>query len=225
MSQSPAAPAANDIASYLRRHPDFLHDYPDLALTLLLPRDEGASKSLASYQLDVLRDKNRELSQRLHELVAVAQENERLMLRVHGLCVALMRERTLDASVRRVLAALTEDFHTERVRLVLFRERADLPQADWLMFVPDGAASLAPFAQFLAGDEALCGRLQSDKLEALFGADAAEVQSSALVAVGSLGMLAVGSTDPNRFHPGMGTVFLKLIADAIAAALVRFDAA
>ena len=29
-------------------------------------------------------------------------------------------------------------------------------------------------------------------------------------------MLAVGSQDANRFHPGMGTVFLKLIAEAVA---------
>jgi uncharacterized protein YigA (DUF484 family) len=33
----------------------------------------------------------------------------------------------------------------------------------------------------------------------------------------------VGSLDANRFHPGMGTIFLKLIADAVGAALARFD--
>lgn len=226
MSQTRDTPSANEIASYLRRHPDFLHEFPDLALTLLLPRDEGASKSLASYQLDVLRDKNRELNTRLQELIGIAQSNEQLMLRVHGLCVALMRERTLDASVRRVLAALTEDFHTELVRLVLFRApHADLPKADWLILAPDGATAMPAFAEFLATGEALCGRLQADKLEALFGARMSEVHSAALVAVADIGMLAVGSGDANRFHPGMGTVFLELIADAIVAAVSRFDTA
>lgn len=226
MSETRDAPSATEIASYLRRHPEFLHEYPDLALTLLLPRDEGASKSLASYQLDVLRDKNRELNRRLHELIGIAQENEQLMLRVHGLCVALMCERTLDASVRRVLASLTEDFRTEQVRLVLFRApRPDLPTADWLILAANGAADLPAFADFLAKGEALCGRLQPDKLDALFGAQASEVQSTALVPVADIGMLAIGSGDANRFHPGMGTVFLKLIADAIAAAAIRFDSA
>jgi uncharacterized protein YigA (DUF484 family) len=137
-----------------------------------------------------------------------------------------MRERTLDASVRRVLAALTEDFHTELVRLVLFRPpRPELPVADWLILAAGGATELPAFAEFLARGEALCGRLQPEKLDALFGAQASDVLSAALVPVADIGMLAIGSKDANRFHPGMGTVFLKLIADAIAAALVRFDPA
>jgi uncharacterized protein YigA (DUF484 family) len=37
------------------------------------------------------------------------------------------------------------------------------------------------------------------------------------------GMLAIGSSDASRFHPGMGTVFVRLIADAIAAAIARFE--
>ena len=35
---------------------------------------------------------------------------------------------------------------------------------------------------------------------------------------------AIGSRDPNRFHPGVGTVFLKLIGEAISTALARFPA-
>jgi uncharacterized protein YigA (DUF484 family) len=37
-------------------------------------------------------------------------------------------------------------------------------------------------------------------------------------------MLAVGSHEPNRFHPGMGTVVLKLIGEAVAAAISRYPA-
>ena len=68
---------AHEVAAWLRRHPQFLKQFPDLALSLVVPRDEGPAASLASYQLEVLRDKNRELSRRLHELFANAQDNER----------------------------------------------------------------------------------------------------------------------------------------------------
>jgi len=36
-----------------------------------------------------------------------------------------------------------------------------------------------------------------------------------------LGLLAIGSRDPDRFQPGMGTVFLKMISATVTAALQR----
>ena len=215
---------AMDVASYLRRHTEFLKDFPDLALTLHVPREQGAPTSLASYQLEVLRDKNRDLGRRLHELVEIAAENEQLMVRVHSLTVGLMRERNLADSLRRIAAGLTEDFHTDLVRLVLFRGDVELNGADWLIAQRDGATSMPAFAEFMQRNEPLCGRLQPEKLEALFGARVADVRSAVLVPIDGIGMLAIGSHDANRFHPGMGTVFLKLIAEAAAAAIARFPA-
>lgn len=216
---------AMEVASYLRRHPEFLRDFPDLALTLHVPREQGASTSLASYQLEVLRDKNRDLGRRLHELIEIAAENEQLMVRVHTLTLGLMRERSLGDSLRRIAAGLTEDFHTDLVRLVLFRAGDDLPAADWLIAQPGGVAAMPAFAEFVQRNEPLCGRLQPEKLDALFGAHASEVRSAVLVPIAAIGMLAIGSNDANRFHPGMGTVFLKLIAEAAAAAIARFPPA
>ena len=59
--------SAHEVATFLRRHPKFLGQFPDLALSLVVPKDEGQAASLASYQLDVLRDKNRELTRRLEQ--------------------------------------------------------------------------------------------------------------------------------------------------------------
>ncbi len=82
------------------------------------------------------------------------------------------------------------------------------------------------FAEFFKAGEPLCGRLQPEKLDALFGKHADEVRSSVLLplveAGAPVGMLAIGSADTNRFHPGMGTVFVTLIADSVATAFARF---
>lgn len=215
---------AMDVASYLRRHPDFLNEFPDIAMALVLPREQGQAASLASYQLEVLRDKNRELNRRLQDLVAVAHENEALMVRVHTLTLALMRASSLPQTANAVVGALTEDFDTDLVRLVLFRADPDLPAAEWLIAEPAGAVAFPAFDEFFQRAEPLCGRLKQDKLDALFGTQAAEVQSAALLPLGSAGMLAIGSRDANRFHPGMGTMFLKLIGEAVSAALGRFRA-
>jgi len=213
---------AMEVASYLRKHPDFLNEFPDLALALVLPREQGQAASLASYQLDVLRDKNRELNRRLHELIEIAHENQLLMVRVHTLTLALMRATSLPETLNAVVAALTEDFNTNLVRIVLFRADGDLPAAEWLLIEPEGARAMPVFSEFLKRAEPLCGRLQQDKLDSLFGVRVGEVASAVLLPIDGVGMLAVASEDANRFHPGMGTVFLKLIAEAVASAVARF---
>lgn len=214
---------ATEVAAFLRRHPEFLNDYPELALALTLPKQQGATTSLASYQLEVLRDKNRALNRRLHELVAIASENEQLVARVHAFTLSLMRARSVAETLRRVVATLNEDLATDLVRITLFQVPPGVEAADWLLVLPPDDASLRPFQEFLARGEPLCGRLQQDKLALLFGERATDVRSAVLLPVPSRGMIAVGSTDANRFHPGMGTMFLKLIADAVAAAIARFD--
>jgi len=213
---------AMDVAEYLRQHPRFLEHFPDVATELVMPRENGPAASLAAYQLEALRARNRELNERLAELVAIAGDNEQLMVRVHTLTVGLLRDDNLSDVLKSFVGALNEDFHSDLVRVVLFRDGADLPRADWLICVPEGKQALPAFTDFLARGEPACGRLAQAKLERLFGNDAGKVQSAALLKIGSEGMLAIGSNDPNRFHPGIGTLFLKLIAQALDAAIARF---
>lgn len=211
---------ASDVAAYLRRHPDFLASFPELAAQLQLPREQGRVASLASYQLQQLRDKNAELERRLAELATVAVENEQLMQRVHDLNVAVLKARTPAVAARSIVTRLSEDFRTEQVRLVVFGDAA-LPPADWLIQEPGGRAAMPEFADFLAHHEPVSGRLSQERLHRLFGERAGEIRSAALMPLGELGLLAIGSTDPDHFQPGMGTLFLKMIASTVTAALFR----
>lgn len=216
-------PSGFEVASFLRRNPRFLDQFPDLALTLNVPREEGSATSLAGYQLQVLRDKNRELNKRLQELFATANDNERLTVRMHQLTLALLRARDPAESLRTLVAVLTEDFHSDHVRVVLFRGDDRLPIEQWLNVVSPEAPALRAFGEFLAAGEPLCGRLQAEKLDLLFGERAACVQSAALLPLEGRGMLAIGSTDAARFFPGMGTLFLRLLSESVIASLARFD--
>ena len=214
---------AHEVAAWLRRQPKFLQQFPDLALSLVVPREDGPAASLASYQLDVLRDKNRELSRRLHDLYAISQENERLAVRTHQLTLALMRQDSPAGVVRAMAATLSEDFSGDLVRIVLFKPVPGLGDEDWLQVIDRGDRLLASFADVLKEGEPLCGRLHPDKQALLYGARVEDVQSSALLALEGAGLVAVGSRDPNRFYPGMGTLFLRMMGEAFEVALRRFD--
>jgi len=213
---------ASDVAAYLRRHPGFLSDYPELATLLTLPREQGAVASLAAYQLQALRDKNTELERKLVEFATIAAENERLMQRVHELNVAVLRANTPIVAARSVVARLSEDFGTDQTRLVVFGETM-LPPADWLTHEPGGRVAMPEFADFLAHHEPISGRLSAERLQRLFGAQAPHIKSAALMPLGELGLLALGSRDPDHFQPGMGTLFLKMIAATVTAALARMQ--
>ena len=215
--------SAHEAAAWLRRHPKFLQQFPDLALSLVVPRDDGPAASLASYQLEVLRDKNRELSRRLQDLFAISQENERLAVRTHQLTLSLMRQANAAGTVRAMAAALAEDFAGDLVRIVLFEPVAGLEEAEWLQVIAREDRLLQPFGDLLKDGEPLCGRLHPDKQAVIYGARVEEVNSSALLPLDGLGVVAVGSHDPNRFYPGMGTLFLRMMGEAFATALRRFD--
>ena len=216
---------AHDVAAWLRRHPGFLKQFPDLALTLVVPRDDGPAASLASYQLEVLRDKNRELSRRLSDLAGNAQVNERLAVRTHQLSLALMKQTSAADTLRAMAASLEEDFAGDLVRIVLLHPVDGQPQAPWLQVIAQDDPRLAVFRDCLANGEPICGRLQVEKSQLLYGDEVERVQSTALLPLPGVGLVAVGSHDPNRFYPGMGTLFLRMMGEALVVGLRRFAAA
>ena len=222
MSETQESLSAHEVAAWLRRHPQFLRQFPDLAISMVVPRDEGPAASLASYQLDVLRDKNRELNRRLQDLFANAQENERLAVRTHQLTLQLLRQDNAADTLRAMAASLAEDFNGDLVRIVLFEAVPGLEDAEWMQHVPATDPRLATFRDCLADGEPICGRLQPEKQELLYGVRAPDVQSTALLPLGGIGLVAVGSFDANRFFPGMGTLFLRMMGEALSAALARY---
>lgn len=225
MSDTAEKIGAHEVAAWLRRHPGFLKQFPDLALTLVVPRDDGPTASLASYQLEVLRDKNRELSRRLADLASNAQINERLAVRTHQLTLALMKQDSAADTLRAMAASLEEDFAGDLVRLVMLHPVTGLAQAPWLQVVEESSPLLGSFRDCLKDGEPICGRLQPEKSAVLYGGRAEEVQSSALLPLPGVGLIAVGSHDGNRFYPGMGTLFLRMMGEALVVALKRFPAA
>ncbi|KAF1712034.1 hypothetical protein CSC70_00405 [Pseudoxanthomonas kalamensis DSM 18571] len=225
MSDTQEKLGAHEVAAWLRRHPNFLKQFPDLALSLVVPREEGQTASLASYQLEVLRDKNRELSRRLTELFANAQENERLAVRTHQLTLSVLKQDNAADAVRAMAASLKEDFKGDRVRIVLFKPVSGLEEdTEWLQVVDHTSPYLSTFRDCLNDGEPICGRLHPDKNALLYGDRAGEINSTALLPLPVVGLVAVGSQDGNRFYPGMGTLFLRMMGEALATALKRFNA-
>jgi len=210
------------VAKYLRRNPKFLTEYPDILESLHLSHTAGSATSLIERQVTHLRNKNHELSRQLNRMVQVASENEHLMSRLHQLTLELMSLNDLVLFFQQLSRSLLQDFKADVLRICLFNPKHASLLSDEVRWVDSQEAGVQQFKSHLEKAHTVCGRLNESKLEFLFGTKGRWVQSTALVPLGESGadgMMAIGSSDPGRFYPGMGTLFLDLLADVISSSL------
>lgn len=218
-----------EVAQYLQTYPDFFERNGLLLTKLRLPhlREPGATVSLVERQVEVLRERNQALERKLKELVDVARANDLLADRIHRLSQRLIRTHGLLATVNAIETSLREDFEAMHSVLVLFLEEARTlePQAtNFLRAADAGSAELKSFESLLESGKPRCGQIRDTQRDYLFGKDTIEIGSVALTPVGpkgSLGILAIGASDVDRFHPTMSTEFLSRIGELVAYALTR----
>lgn len=213
--------AAADVEAYLRTHPDFFHQHLDLLETLRVPHPCGDAVSLVLRQLDVFRDKNRRLQVQLNDILQIARDNDSLARRIHQLTLSLLDAASVDDALGGLRWLLYECFQADFIAVRLLEPVIDSPIAD--LCIPPDCAEATHFEQVLASGKAECGRPNDLQAQLLFGGEAHEVLSYALVPLqhaGLKGLLAIGSRSASRFEAGMGHLFLNQMGDIVAARLV-----
>jgi uncharacterized protein YigA (DUF484 family) len=214
------------VASYLAATPEFFDRHAQLLAKIRLPDVRGGAStvSLLERQVEVLRERNRQLERKVKDFLDVARENDVLGARVLSMARRLIGARDRASAVAAIEAALRQDFEAGQSVLVLIAGRAPqgLAESRFLRIVPAELPALQTFETLFSSGKPRCGQLRDSQREFLFGADAAEIGSVALVPLGgkgALGLLACGSHDSQRFNPTMSTDFLAHIGELIAAAL------
>jgi len=213
------------IAAYLQHNPDFFERHQALLTRLRIPHARGGSTiSLVERQIEVLREKHAALEGKLADLVSVARANDAIAEKLHCFTRKLLRARSRAEAVTLIEASLREDFDAFHGGvLVLLGEYPDLAPQRFVRTIARDDAGLKSFETLFTSGKPRCGQVRDTQREFLFGQDANDIGSVALVPLadksGPLGVLALGSTDRDRFHPGMSTEFLARMADLIADSL------
>jgi uncharacterized protein YigA (DUF484 family) len=211
------------IASYLQRNPEFFERHQALLARLKLPHARGGTAiSLVERQIEVLREKQAALEGKLAELVRVARANDAIAERLHRFTRRLLRMVPRAEAIARIEAGLREDFDAFQAVLVLIGERPDPAAPRFVRTVAADDPNLKSFESLFASGKPRCGQARDSQREFLFGPEGLQMGSVALVPLGqkgSLGLLALGSADRDRFHPGMSTEFLARMAELVADSL------
>ena len=213
------------VARYLQQHPEFFENHLQLLARLRLPHARGSSTiSLVERQVEVLRERHATLEQKLADFVTVARANDAVAEKLHRFTRRLLRAQTRQGAIEQLEASLREDFDSFHSVLVLVGEQDSVVPQRFVRVASADDANLKSFESLFTSGKPRCGQARDSQREFLFGADSPDIGSVALVPLGehgSLGVLALGSTDRDRFHPGMSTDFLARLADLISDVLSR----
>lgn len=208
------------VAQYLKDHPDFFTQHPELLLTLKVPHPHsGQIISLSERQVLLLRERARVLEAKLKELIQFAEKNDAISAKLHKLALELTRARSLDAVLAALYLGLREDFAVPHTRMRLW------------------TAEVAPsMAEFAAVSDALkhlvdglaaprCGHEAPEEVRAWFGEIGPHLHSFAIAPIREpkvTGVLVLASEEASRFYPEMGTLYLSWLAELAGATVSRF---
>lgn len=218
------SPAAQEVAQYLKDHPEFFNQYAELLNQIVIPDPHGGrAVSITERQIGSLRDQVRRLEHKLAELIRFGEENDILSGKTHRLDVALAAAPDAAAVLRALYAHLGGDFAVPHVAVRLWNVPGDPAAMEFAPMSEEARAFVASLAR------PYCGAGSGPEVVGWFGERGAQVRSLALVALRrageTFGLLALGSEDPQRFYPEMGTLYLERIGEVAAAALARTLAA
>jgi uncharacterized protein YigA (DUF484 family) len=197
------------VADYLRNTPDFFTRHSGLLTELRVPHASGRAVSLVERQVELLRAELASHRKQIQTLLGLAAERERLNARLHRLTLALIDAADFNEVLNTLEDHLHEQFRADAVELRLLSE-IDMAADEAVREV---------FRRLFEDGRPLCGPLQPGQMTLLFGAQAQDLRSAALLPLrgeGIRGILAIGSADAERFHPDMGTDFLARLGEIVS---------
>lgn len=211
------------IAGYLRDHPEFFIHHQDLLADITLPHETGGAVSLVERQVSILRERNMDMRHRLSKLLDNARENDKLFDKTKRLMLSLLEGHDFGDIIDALYYSFDKEFHIHATSLILFGNPDKIPSSQ---------ARVVPIAQarefvgpLIKNNRAICGVVSKEEMEFLFGDAAKELGSVAAVPLvhgSAFGVLAVGNKDPHYYRSSMGTLFLGYIAEVLNRLLPKY---
>jgi len=214
-----AVVTAEEVAAYLRKHPEFFSQYQELLTDLRIPHPSGEAVSLVEKQLTILREKNEQTRKQMHELIEIARQNEELARRMHQLALTLMDATNTKEIFSILYENLKRNFRADRVAVKLFADPAFIDTFPGEEFAGHELIEENLFKSVIEKRMPISGKLKRQQQVFLFGDDGDEIESAVIVPLHGEewgGVLVIGSTDPEKFQESMGVELLANLAEVLS---------
>ena len=214
------------IRDWLKRHPDFLVDNPDLLSILTPPFRPSSGDRVVDFQqvmLERLQKEIGELKDFHSSLIDASRNNMSTQQQVHEAALALMQAEGLE-QLSHILVSDWPQMLSVDVIAVCFEKGHNQP----LPPLPEARPLKKGLVEELLGHEDACLlRGDVEVQEDIFGPATELIKAEALIRIPATefypeGLLAFGSRDPNMFTPGQGTELLRFLEAAFGLYLQRW---
>ena len=212
----------DEVVTYLEQHPDLLLKHEYLLEKMQVPHATGSGMvSLIERQVELLREKNSQQEERLLALINNARANEALSDKLHRYSLQLSATRGTEELLQSAIENLQQQFEIDAVSVHIKPEY----QTDDLKASSLSEKTYLAVMDTLGGDSCSCHNgLDDELLNSLFADKAPSIKSCALVALDAphrIGLIALGSSEQDRFSPQMGTLILSRLGEQLTATLQR----
>lgn len=201
----------NEIINFLRENKDFFIRHPEQLVALEVSNRNGKVASLVNHQVNVLKDRNNQLKNRLSELISNAQENEKIMSQVFQLTLQLCQISHIANITKHFARFVKHTFDSDLFKIIV-PKYDKLESSQTVLCVEDEEEFSALFKEFINNNSPICGRLKKQKINYIFPKQSDKIASSVMLPIGShaeKGILVFASYDENRFNPDMSTDLLS----------------
>jgi uncharacterized protein YigA (DUF484 family) len=204
------------VADYLRRHPDFLTEHPELIPTLTPPelrRGEGVV-DMQHFMLQRLRTELARTKNQQRALIATSRSNLTSQNRIHSAALAIVAATSFEQLIQTVTTDLALLLDVDVVTIGVESSASAQPRLPLhgIQILRRGMVD-----DLLGVERAAMLRADTHGDPAVFGSAAGLVRSEALLRLSvsehaPVGLLCIGTRKPGRFHPGQGTELLSFLA-------------
>ena len=209
------------VAEYLRNHPEFFLAQDDVLADLTLPHESGKAISLLERQVTILRERGVEARQKLNNLLENARNNDQLFDTTRNLVLALLRAQNITEIAEVAQDQLATHVNIDACEVILVN-RADLEVAPSIR-VQSLDSLKQDFEDVFRLKRTYCGALDKEQIAQLFKSAGKSIRSTALCPVMNnsqvLAMLALGNKTENYFNINLDTLFLDFIGHVVGAVL------
>ena len=210
----------DEIATYLKQHPEFFEDYAESLAEICIAHPHGGRTiSISERQILTLRDRSKQLEGKLREVIQFGEENDAISEKVHRISLALLAAHDMPGLLNAIYLSLREDFGVPHVALRVWRGNGHAELAEF------GAVSGASREFAASLTQPYCSAHAMVDTASLFGEASAHLRSFSYIPLRdgeTFGLLALASEDAQRFYPEMGTLYLKRLGDLVTAGVARY---